>query len=180
MTKALGTITTTLVSLALLAPTTAQARRDGPDCETARTAVQAEIGAACPCDGSDADANYVRCVTKKLRDLSACAPAADGKRACGPVPRLCAAKIRQTASRSACGKPAAMVTCCVPKQRDCAGDSSPGDGKKDGMCTGTTRKCDRVAECMVPKCEFAATADRCALIGGAVGAGRDCTTACTP
>lgn len=180
MTKTLGTITATVVSLALLAPTTAQARRDGPDCETARTAVQAEIGAACPCDGPDAHANYVRCVTKKLRDLSACAPAADGKRSCGPVPRLCAAKIRRTAVRSACGKPAAMVTCCVPKQRDCAGDSSPGDGKKDGTCTGTTRQCDRVAECMVPKCELAATAERCALIGGAVGAGRDCTTACAP
>lgn len=180
MSKTLGTITATLVALALLAPTTTNARPDRPDCEAARTAVQAEIDAACPCDSPDAHADYVRCVTKKLRDLSACTPAADGKRTCGPVPRLCAAKIRRTASRSACGKPAAMVTCCVPKQRDCAGDASPGDGTKDGTCTGTTRKCDRVTECMVSKCELAATAERCALIGGAVGTGRDCTTACTP
>ena len=180
MIKTLEIVATTVVALILMAAAAANARTNGPDCETARTVVQAEIDAACPCDGPGVHADHVRCVTKKLRDLSACAPVADGQRSCGPVPRLCAAKIRRTATRSACGKPAAMVTCCVPKQRDCAGDSSPGDGKKDGTCTGTTRKCDRVVECMVPKCELAATPERCTLVGGTLGNGRDCRTACTP
>lgn len=179
MTKTLGSFAATLVALTLMAPAAAFARANGPDCDAAQKAVQAELDAACPCDGANAHADHVRCVTKKLRDLSACAPAADGKRACGPVPRQCAAKIRRIASRSACGKPAAMVTCCVPKQRDCEGDPTPGDGSKDGTCTGSTRKCDRVAECMVPKCEPAATAERCGLVGGTVGSGRDCATACS-
>lgn len=180
MTKTLGTIAATLVALTLMAPTPAPARENGPDCDAAQKAVQAEIDATCPCDAADAHGDHVRCVTKKLRDLSACAPAADGKRACGPVPRQCAGKIRRIAARSACGKPAAMVTCCVPKQRDCAGDPTPGDGNKEGTCTGSTRTCDSVTECMVPKCELAANAERCGLIGGTVGSGRNCSTACAP
>jgi hypothetical protein len=172
------TIAATLVALSL-PPSNADARPAGPDCEAAQAAAQAEIQAACPCGGPGAHADYVRCVTKKLRELSACAAGEDGKRACGPVPRQCAGKIRRVASRSACGKPAAMVTCCVPKQRDCEGDATPGDGKQDGTCTGTKRKCDRVADCLVPKCELAATAERCGLIGGSVGSGRNCATACT-
>jgi hypothetical protein len=66
----------------------------------------------------------------------------------------------------------------LPKQRDCVGDDAPGDGKKDGTCSGTKRACDRITECLVSKCELAATAERCALIGGTVGNGRDCARAC--
>lgn len=176
MTKTLGIVSAILALLTL--PNLADARRNGPDCEAAQAAARAAIEAACPCGGPGTHADYVRCVTKKLRELTACTPGEDGRRACGPVPRQCAGKIRRVASRSACGKPAAMVTCCVPKQRDCAGDSAPGDGRQDGTCTGTTRKCDRITDCMVPKCELAATAERCGLIGGVVGATRDCSTAC--
>lgn len=179
MTKTLGLISTLLLVLTLPTPPAALARMDGPNCDEARKAVQAEIDAACPCEGPRAHADRVRCVTNKLRDLSACSPAADGKqRSCGPVPRQCAAKIRRIAARSACGKPTDTVTCCVPKQRDCAGDPAPGDGSKEGTCTSSTRKCDSVTECMVPKCELSATAERCAAVGGTVGAGRDCATAC--
>lgn len=156
----------------------AAARPAGPDCEAATAAAKAEIDAACPCGEAGNHGEYVRCVTKKLRELTACSPDGSGKRSCGPVPRQCLGKIRRLASRSACGKSATTVTCCVPKQRDCEGDTNPGDGVQDGTCTGTKRKCDRVTDCVVPKCELAATAERCALVGGTVGRGRDCATAC--
>jgi hypothetical protein len=178
MIKPLAVVVAAAVSLTLWAPPTAQARAGGPDCVAAQSAVQSALEAACPCDSATTHPEHVRCVTKKLRELSACAPGADGKRSCGSIPRRCVPKIRRIASRSACGKPADTVTCCVAKQRDCAGDTNPGDGKKDGICTGTKRKCDRVTECMVPRCELAPTAARCIAIGGTVGNGRDCSTAC--
>ena len=180
MTKTPPIIAAAVICLALTAPAPATARGNGSECETARKTVQAEIDTACPCDGPGAHADHVRCVTKKLRELSACVPDASGKRSCGPMPRACAAQVRRLASRSACGKPAAMVTCCVPKQRDCAGDPNPGDGNQEGTCSGTARKCDRITDCMVPKCELAANQERCGLIGGTVGSGRDCSTACAP
>ena len=181
MIKHLGKVLMIAATLALgLSASNADARANGPDCEAAQAAAQSEIAAACPCGGPGTHADYVRCVTKKLRELSACTAGEDGKRSCGPVPRQCAGKIRRVASRSACGKSAETVTCCVPKQRDCEGDATPGDGQQDGTCTGTKRKCDRVTDCLVPKCELAATAERCGLIGGTVGNGRDCATACAP
>lgn len=176
---ALSSMAAILVSLTLLTPVPASARAPGPDCEAAGRAAQSEIAAACPCQGPGTHADYVRCVTKKLRELTACTPGEDGKRTCGSVPRQCAGKVRRVASRSACGKPEATVTCCVPKQRDCEGDATPGDGKQDGTCTGTKRACDRITDCMVPRCELAATAERCGLVGGTVGNGRDCATACS-
>ena len=178
MIKPLAVVVAIALSLAFSAPPAAAARPGGPDCDAAQKAVQAEIDAACPCDGAGAHSDHVRCVTKKLHEMSACPPDASGKRSCGSIPRVCVAKIRRVASRSACGKSAETVTCCVAKQRDCAGDNNPGDGNKDGTCTGTKRKCDRVTECMVPRCELAATAERCTAIGGTVGSGRDCSTAC--
>ena len=128
MIKHFGKILTIAATLAALgvSASNAAARPNGPDCEAAQAAAQSEIAAACPCGGPGTHADYVRCVTKKLRELSACEAAGDGKRSCGPVPRQCAGKIRRVASRSACGKPAATVTCCVPKQRDCEGDATPG------------------------------------------------------
>ncbi len=177
MIKILAVVFATALSLSVWAPP-ASARPTGPDCEAAQKAAQAEIDAACPCDGAAAHSDHVRCVTKKLRELSACTPDTSGKRSCGSIPRQCVAPIRRVASRSACGKPADTVTCCVAKQRDCAGDSNPGDGRKDGTCTGTKRKCDSVTECMVPRCQLAGSADRCAALGGTLGTGRDCSTAC--
>lgn len=173
------TIAATLAALGFSA-TPAAARSAGPDCEAAQAAVKADIDASCPCSRPGNHGEYVRCVTKKLRELSACSADESGKRSCGPVPRQCAGKIRRLASRSACGKSASTVTCCVPKQRDCEGDANPGDGRQDGTCTGTKRTCDRVTDCMVPKCEMAASAERCGVLGGTVGSGRDCTTACAP
>jgi hypothetical protein len=178
MIKPLAVVIAAAATLTLWGPPTASARTAGPDCDAVQRAAQAEIEAACPCDGAAAHTDHVRCVTKKLRELSACTPDASGKRSCGSIPRTCVAKIRRLASRSACGKPAETVTCCVARQRDCAGDSNPGDGKKDGTCTGTKRKCDRVTECMVPKCELAGSAERCTALGGTLGKGRNCSTAC--
>ena len=167
-----------LVALCLLAPAGAGAKPPTQDCATAAQAVQADLDAACPCDTAADHEQHVRCVTKKLRELSACAPGTDGKRSCGPLPRVCAARLRQTATRSACGKPASTVSCCIPRQRDCVGDQSPGDGKQDGTCAGTKRPCDRVTECVVPKCQLAGSAEGCTALGGTVGNGRDCATAC--
>ena len=140
MKKTLGSIAAFALSLTVLAAGPAGARSTDVDCDAAQKQAKAALDAACPCDGAGDHAAHVRCVTRKLRELSACAPDADGKRSCGPVPRACMAKIRRLASRSACGKAAETVTCCVAKQRDCAGDANPGDGKKAGTCTGTKRK----------------------------------------
>ncbi len=178
MTKTLGLLAVLAVSL--IVPTTgpAHARATAAECDAAQKEAKAALDAACPCDGAGNHADHVRCVTRKLRELSACVPDASGKRSCGSIPRACVPKIRRLASRSACGKPADTVTCCVAKQRDCAGDQHPGDGVKDGICTGTKRKCDRVTDCMIPRCEVAASAERCTAVGGTVGTGRDCATAC--
>jgi hypothetical protein len=179
MTKSFG-FAAFAIALVLVAPSGSFARPAGQDCDAVQSAVQTQIEAACPCDAAAAHADHVRCVTKKLRELSSCAPDANGKRSCGSIPRACVPGIRRIASRSACGKPAENVTCCVPKQRDCAGDEHPGDGQQDGTCTGTRskKKCDRVTDCLVPKCEVAASAEVCDAIGGTVGTGRDCSTAC--
>jgi hypothetical protein len=178
MTKTLGAIAALALSITALAAGPAWARARDVDCDTAQQAAKTALDAACPCDGAANHAEHVRCVTQKLRELSACTPDAGGKRTCGSVPRACVAKIRRLASRSACGRAAETVTCCIAKQRDCAGDEHPGDGVKDGTCTGTKRKCDRVTECMVPRCEIAASAARCTAVGGTVGTGRDCSSAC--
>jgi hypothetical protein len=175
--RTIGFVAATLVSLCVMSVGPAFAREQ-PDCDAASQAARAELDAACPCDAAEGHAEHVRCVTKKLREMTECPGAAEGKKACGSVPRVCAAKIRRLAARSACGKPEGMVTCCVPKQRDCAGDPNPGDGTKAGTCTGTARTCDVVGDCTVPKCELAASAERCGLIGGTVGSGRDCARAC--
>jgi len=177
MSKLFAVAVAAALALTLSMPRLALARVGGPDCAAAAQAVKAEVDAACPCDGTT-HPQHVRCVTKKLKELSACKPDASGKRVCGSVPHTCVAKIRRVASRSACGKAAETVTCCVARQRDCVGDTTPGDGKQDGTCSGTKRKCDRITDCMVPKCELAATADRCTAVGGTVGKGRDCATAC--
>lgn len=178
MTKTLGTIAALAFALTALTTGTASARPTEVDCSAAQAEAQAAIAAACPCDGAGNHGDHVRCVTKKLRELSACTSDPSGKRSCGSIPRACVPKLRRLASRSACGKPVESVTCCVAKQRDCEGDSNPGDGVKDGTCTGTKRKCDRVTECMVPRCEVSASAERCTAIGGTLGTGRDCATAC--
>lgn len=149
------------------------------DCAQARSTIQGELAAACPCEGSTRHADYVRCVTKKLRELSECTLGKDGTRTCGPLPRACFGRIRKLASRSACGEPA-NVTCCLPKQHDCVGDTKPGDGKTDGVCSDSTRRCDRVTDCMLSKCQIAPSVERCRLAGGTLGDGKDCSTACTP
>ncbi len=177
MSKLLAVAAAAALALTLSTPLPALAHAGRQDCAAAAEAAKAAIDAACPCDGA-AHPEHVRCVTKKLKELSACKPDANGQRTCGSVPRVCVGKIRKVASRSACGKAAETVTCCVARQRDCVGDANPGDGKQDGTCSGTKRKCDRVTDCMVPKCELAATAERCTAVGGTVGKSRDCATAC--
>jgi hypothetical protein len=149
------------------------------DCSKARSAVRSQIDAACPCDNDAPHADFVRCVTTKLHELSACPRGADGKPICGPVPRTCVGQIRRIASQSACGKSDA-VTCCIPKQHDCADDPAPGDGNPQGKCSGTDRPCDKVGDCLIAKCELAPNAERCQLAGGTLGKGKDCSTACAP
>jgi len=170
----------TLAALALLSTGAGTAYAiERADCAKVRGEVHSQIEAACPCDGDVPHAEYVRCVTKKLHELSACQPGPDGKPACGPVPHMCVGQIRRTASRSACGK-SDNVTCCIPKQHDCAGDPSPGDGNPLGMCSGTNHPCDKVADCLIAKCHLAPNAERCQLAGGTPGKGKDCSTACVP
>jgi hypothetical protein len=148
-------------------------------CDDARTAVQAQIDAACPCTKAENRGGYVRCVNDKLRELSACHKGADGSESCGPLPRSCGVEFRRTASRSTCGQPDA-VTCCIPRQHDCVKDPTPGDGKKEGTCSRSGRPCDTLSDCRIPSCRQAASAERCTAVGGTVGNGKDCSTACAP
>lgn len=168
-----------IFSAALLMGGSPTAHAVRADCTAARDAVLSQIEASCPCDATSLHADYVRCVTRKLRELSACTVAEDGTRACGPLPRMCVGTIRKAASRSACGNGEA-VTCCLPKQHDCVGDPTPGDGSPQGICSGSDRPCDRVTDCVLSKCHLAPSADRCRVAGGTPGRGKDCSTACTP
>lgn len=148
-------------------------------CGDGQAAVQAQIDAACPCAAAASRNAYLRCVNDKLRELSGCHKAADGAPVCRPVPRPCASAVRRAASVSACGEKAA-VTCCISRQHDCVNDRKLADGKKAGTCRGTDRPCDGMADCKIPRCRPASSAERCTQIGGTLGAGQDCNTACAP
>ena len=169
-----------IVSIAILGGgTAAAATARSSECSDVQRAVQGQIDAACPCAGATVHGEYLRCVIAKLRELSACHTGEDGSTVCGPVPRQCLGRIRRDAARSACGMPNA-VTCCIPRQHDCVGDPKPGDGDPQGTCTESDRRCDRVADCAIPRCRFAPSAERCRLAGGTPGTGADCSNACAP
>ena len=163
-----------VAAAALDAPTTAGRF----DCDQVRRNVKSQIDAACSCERAATHAEYVRCIANKLRELSACPKGEGGKITCGPVPRACVGRVRRVASRSACGSK--EVTCCLAKQLACVNDPSPGDGEAKGTCAGTTRPCDKVSDCRVPRCVSAPDAERCQVVGGTLGNGKDCTTACAP
>jgi hypothetical protein len=169
-------IVATLVVLVLDGTAHAGSR---PNCEEARSAVQTQIDTACPCGTATDRGTYVRCVNNKLRELSACHKGDGGAEVCGPLPRICMGTARRVAGRSTCGQPAA-VTCCIPRQHDCVGDPKPGDGTKEGTCSRSKQKCDTLADCKIPACRQTSTVERCTLVGGTVGNGKDCSTACTP
>jgi hypothetical protein len=169
-----------VVTLALLSTESGTAgSAERADCAKAYGALRSQVEAACPCDADVPHAAYVRCVTKKLRELSACERGPGGQRICGPLPHRCLGLSRRTVSRSACGRSDA-VTCCHPKQHDCVNDPTPGDGNPQGTCSGTDRPCDKVTDCLIAKCQLAPNAERCQLAGGTVGTGKDCSTACNP
>ncbi|MBI3767069.1 MAG: hypothetical protein HY271_01085 [Deltaproteobacteria bacterium] len=152
---------------------------DRPHCEEVQRTLQAQIDAACPCATAQTRAAHVHCVADKLRALSGCHKGADGAQVCGSVPRACAANLRREAARSTCGEPNA-VACCLPRQHDCLNDPAPGDGKKEGTCSRSQKPCDTLTDCRIPACRKAATADHCTRVGGTVGSGTDCNTACAP
>jgi len=165
-------------ALALLVmPTAALAAKRG--CGDDRAALQAEIDTACPCASATSRSAYIRCVGDKLRDLSGCRKGPDGAPICRPVSRSCATAVRRAASQSACGD-VDTVACCIPHQHDCANDPKLADGKKEGTCSGTKIPCDSMADCVLPRCRQASSAARCTQIGGKVGSGKDCNTACSP
>jgi len=161
----------------LLAAQPAHARAERADCEAVHDTIAAQLTSACPCDGFPSHGKYVRCVTRTLRSMADCETGTDGTQTCGPVPRQCVGKIRRVASRSACGRGDA-VTCCLPKQHDCRGDAAPGDGDKKGTCTGSKKRCDTLADCLLQKCQLTTSADHCELAGGTLGQGKNCRTAC--
>jgi hypothetical protein len=70
------------------------------------------------------------------------------------------------------------VTCCLPKQHDCMGDPEPGNGRKQGTCSGTRRRCDTLEDCVLARCQLTTSVDHCNLAGGTVGTGKNCRTAC--
>jgi hypothetical protein len=146
------------------------------ECERVRQTVKAQIDGACSCEGAATHSEYVQCVTRKLREMSACQTGEDGKLLCGPVPRACVGNIRRVATRSTCGSN--EVTCCIAKQHACVNDPSPGDGNAQGFCAGTPHPCDKVTDCQIPKCVSATSAENCQHAGGTLGTSKDCTTAC--
>jgi hypothetical protein len=175
MTRAHAT-TGALAALLILAAA-GPVRADRPDCVAVHDTIQAELEAACPCDGFPSHGKYVQCVTRKLRAMAACETGPDGEKTCGPVPRTCVGKIRRVASRSACGR-AGAVTCCIPKQHDCTGDPAPGDGRKEGTCSSGRKRCDKVEDCVAARCQLTTSAEHCTLAGGRLGNGKNCRTAC--
>ena len=159
------------IALALLAAPTAPAQAARIDCEAVHDRIDAELTAACPCNDFPSHGKYVRCIARTLRAMANC-----DKDECS-VPRKCVGKIRRVASRSACGR-ADAVTCCLPRQHDCRGDAAPGDGNKEGVCSGGKKRCDVLADCLMRRCQLSTSADHCQLAGGTLGNGKNCRTAC--
>jgi hypothetical protein len=177
MDRVLALIAAAVLSSAIALPAVAEARSARPDCDAAAREVRGQIEAACPCANADNRGEHTRCVTKKIRELSECQPGETGNRQCGPIPRRCLGAVRRISSRSACGNPD-VITCCVPRQQDCVGDKTSGDGNAEGTCGRTSKKCDGLADCKIPRCQLAPNAKRCEAMGGTLGAGKDCSSAC--
>lgn len=168
-----------LAALTILIATAGAAGAAGPDCSASIESFGAELAVACPCDSAANRAAHVRCVNAKLKEWSACTGTTKSSRSCGPLPRACVGKLRKLAARSTCGTDEA-VTCCVPRQHDCVGDPKPGDGKAEGTCSGSTKACDQVPDCKLPRCQLSPTVEHCTRFGGTVGKTKDCTNACAP
>ena len=164
-------------SIVLWAGAAGVASAQRADCDSVAESVRAQIASACPCDAASARGGHVRCVTKKLHELSECKKGDGATKDCGPVPRQCLGRIRRIASASTCGQPE-LITCCIPRQENCRNDPHPGDGKAEGTCGSGKKPCDKLEDCVVPRCQRAASPDRCVSVGGTVGKGADCATAC--
>ena len=97
-------LTSAIAVALLLAAPAAPARAERVDCEPVHSTIDAELTAACPCDGFESHGRYVRCITRKLRAMAACETGADSTRTCGPVPRSCVGKIRRIAELTGVGE----------------------------------------------------------------------------
>ena len=67
--------TAVAVLLYAFAPPTASARED---CDAVAQSVRGKIASACPCDTAGTRGDYIRCVRRKLDELSKCTKNANG------------------------------------------------------------------------------------------------------
>lgn len=162
--------------LVLGGATSAQAKTCTPDQQALAAQVEAEVAAMCPCPEAQPGkpwknhGRYVSCVATNTNILFK-------ERG---IANSCKRTIRRCAARSTCGKPGA-VRCCLTRDRECIGDTVPGDLNPDGYCErNVDLACDTNADCAVTKCKIQRDSERCLAKGGVDNGTGSCCGGCSP
>jgi len=151
------------MALALVA-TGARAQDTELTCEDARCMFQQEVDTRCPCSGARNHGQYVKCVGKVIRELTAAHPEF----------KSCRGKLVRCAARSTCGKEG-FVTCTrVVATGTC--DTAT------GFCLDAdiaTTACTTNDDCVLAtRCSTKRSAEQCIERGGFVGDSPTCCSNC--
>jgi len=176
MTALIGT-SAAVAFLVLSGATSVQASdKCTPDQQALADDIAAQVAAMCPCPEAEPGkpwknhGRYVSCVATNTNILFKQSD----------VARSCKRGIRRCAARSTCGKPGA-VRCCLTKDRECIGDTLPGDLNPDGHCErNVDLACDTNADCAETKCKIQRDTDRCLAKGGVDNGTGSCCGGCSP
>jgi len=153
-------VTATLLAL-LVGPGPVRAQDEAQTCEDARCLFQQEITDRCSCDDVRNHGQYVKCVGKVIRELTAA----------NPQFKNCRGKLVRCAARSTCGKEG-FVTCnrvelgvCEPVLLVC---SEP-----------VGQVCATNGDCVISsRCSTKRSAESCTDRGGIVGDTPTCCSKC--
>jgi len=149
-----------------LMATAVRAQDTALTCEDARCIFQQEVTANCSCEEAGNHGQYVKCVGRIVRALTA-----DNSEF-----KSCRGKIIRCAARSTCGKKEGFVTCNRNKTGIC--DTSSGFCADEGF---TDVACLSDADCVVgTRCSIKRDAEKCEARGGVVGTSPTCCSDCVP
>ena len=157
-------IFSTLAMAAAIALMATGARaQDTLTCEDARCIFQQEVTANCSCEEARNHGQYVKCVGRVVRALTAA----------NPEFKNCRGKIIRCAARSTCGKEG-FVTCNRNVTGTC--DTTAGLCLDEGI---TDVPCLSDADCVVgTRCSTKRSAEKCEARGGIVGTSPTCCSDC--
>jgi len=157
-------IFSTIVAAAALTliATGARAQDTELTCEDARCMFQQQVTEACPCGDFTNHGQYVKCVGKIIRELTANTEFGN-----------CRGKLVRCAARSTCGKQG-FVTCTRVELGTC--DTSTGFCLDEGI---TDVACTTNDQCVLgSRCSTKRSAEQCTERGGVVGTSPTCCSDC--